>query len=391
MSGVSDPENFGPDPLGTREAPPRASWFVYRSSIDFSDPQAMPSTSSPSSSDLTSKHRHVLHLDDLNDATWRDLRRSAVAHRRDEDRGVRAAQGKSLGLIFMNPSLRTRTSMEGAAAHLGAHSTTLVPGDGSWGLEWEDGVVMDGEAAEHVTEAIGVLSRYHDALGIRVFASGTDYDADRQDSFIRTIADIATVPVINLESAWGHPCQGLSDAALLTERFDDTLAGKKFVLSWTPHPKALPMAVPNTVLRMAARCGMDVTVAHPDTHPLDAPLMTEAQAVAESHGGSVTASPDQSAALDGADVVYAKSWGGPLRYEHPEREAEARAQQSDWCITVDKMARTRSGAFMHCLPVRRNVVVDDAVLDGPQAIHLDQAEYRLHAQKALLEYVWNLG
>ena len=351
----------------------------------------MPSTSSPPTSDTTTDLRHVLRIDDFSDATWDALRRSAVAHRRDETRGAGTAAGRSLGLVFMNPSLRTRTSMEGAAAHLGAHHTTLVPGDGSWGLEWEEGAVMDGDAAEHVKEAIGVLSLYHDALGVRVFASGTDYTADKQDTLIRTIAEYATVPVVNLESAWAHPCQGLSDAALITERLGDDLTGKNVVLSWAPHPKPLPMAVPNTALRTAARCGMDVTVARPDTHALDPDLMTEAQSMAEAQGGSVSATSNQDAAASRADVVYAKSWGGPLHYENPEREAEARTGHSDWRITEALMARTRDSAFMHCLPVRRNVVADDAVLDGPHAVHLDQAEYRLHAQKALLEYVWNLG
>ncbi|MCS3699344.1 N-acetylornithine carbamoyltransferase [Salinibacter ruber] len=265
-----------------------------------------------------------------------------------------------------------------------------MPGNGSWALEWEPGAVMDGEAAEHVREAIGVLSRYHDALGVRVFASGTDYGADAQDTLIRTVAEHATVPVINLESAWAHPCQGLADAALLTERYGDALADKTFVLSWAPHPKPLPMAVPNTALRTAARCGMDVTVARPDTHALDPGVMAEAEALAETQGGSVSATSDQAAAAEGADVVYAKSWGGPLVYENPKAESEARAARSDWRITADLMARTRNGAFLHCLPVRRNVVVDDAVLDGPHAAHLDQAEYRLHAQKALLQYVWSL-
>lgn len=281
--------------------------------------------------------------------------------------------------------------MEGAAAHLGAHSTTLVPGNGSWSLEWEEGAVMDGEAAEHVREAFGVLSRYHDALGVRVFASGTDYDADARDELIRTVADVATVPVLNLESAWAHPCQAVADAAVLADRFGGNFADKKFVLSWTTHPKALPMAVPNSAVRMAARCGMDVTVARPETHPLDESVMEEAQAWAAQHGSSVTATDDLDAAVDGADVVYAKSWGGPLSYEDPEQETAARTSYSDWCISEDHMNQTRNGAFLHCLPARRNVVVDDAVLDGPHALHLDQAEYRLHAQKALLEYVWNVG
>ena len=250
---------------------------------------------------------------------------------------------------------------------------------------------MDGAEAEHVRDAIGVLARYFDALGVRVFASGTDYEQDVADTLIRTIAESASVPVVNLESAWAHPCQGVSDAALMTEHLGDDLTGKTFVLSWAPHPKPLPMAVPNTVLRTAARCGMDVTVARPDTHALDPDVMAKAQSLAEARGGAVTASSDQAAAVTNADVVYAKSWGGPLMYEDPKQEAKARGAQSNWRITEDLMARTNDGAFMHCLPVRRNVVVDDAVLDGPHAAHLDQAEYRLHAQKALLEHIWDLG
>jgi len=350
----------------------------------------MPSMPSAPPLDTATDLRHVLRVDDFSAPTWDALRRSAVAHRHDGTRGVDTATGKSIGLVFMNPSLRTRTSMEGAAAHLGAHHTTLVPGSGSWDLEWTEGTVMDGDAAEHAKEAIGVLSRYHDALGVRVFATGTDYDADKQDTLIRAIADYATVPVVNLESAWAHPCQGVSDAALLTEHLGDDLTGKRVVLSWAPHPKPLPMAVPNTTLRTAARCGMEVTVARPETHALDPDVMAEAQSLAEAQGGSVAASSNQAAAVEEADVVYAKSWGGPLMYEDPDAEAEARAARSDWRITEDLMARTQDGVFMHCLPVRRNVVVDDAVLDGPHAVHLDQAEYRLHAQKALLEYVWRL-
>jgi N-acetylornithine carbamoyltransferase len=280
--------------------------------------------------------------------------------------------------------------MEVAAAHLGADSTTLTPGEGTWDLAWTDGAVMDGDAAEHVREAIGVLSRYHDALGVRVFASGTDYAADKRDALIRRVAEVATVPVVNLESAWAHPCQAVSDASLLTDRFDGDPAGKDFVLAWTYHPKALPMAVPNSTVKMAARCGMNVTVARPETHALDDDVMAAARGLAGPHGATVTATDDLDAAVAGADVVYAKSWGGPLVYTDPEREAEVRTGSRGWRITADRMARTDDGAFMHCLPVRRNVVVDDAVMDGPHAAHLDQAEYRLHAQKALLEYVWDV-
>jgi len=333
--------------------------------------------------------RHVLHATALEDPVWDRLRARAVEHRRTDAR-TDAAAGRTIGLLFFNPSLRTRTSMEVAAAHLGADSTTLTPGEGTWDLAWTDGAVMDGDAAEHVREAIGVLSRYHDALGVRVFASGTDYAADKRDALIRRVAEVATVPVVNLESAWAHPCQAVSDASLLTDRFDGAPAGKDFVLAWTYHPKALPMAVPNSTVKMAARCGMNVTVARPETHALDDDVMDAARGLAEPHGATVTATDDLDAAVADADVVYAKSWGGPLVYTDPEREAEVRTGSRDWRITAGRMARTDDGAFMHCLPVRRNVVVDDAVMDGPHAAHLDQAEYRLHAQKALLEYVWDV-
>lgn len=334
-------------------------------------------------------HRHVLSCADLDDDAFTDIINAAVAYKRSGNIGAPTAPGKALGMVFFNPSLRTRTSMERAAQQIGAHATTLVPGSGTWNFAWADGAVMDGDRAEHVRDAMGVLSRYYDALGVRVFATGTDHEQDASDALIRQIAEAATVPVVSLESAWHHPCQALADAAVLHERFDGTVAGKRFVLRWAPHPKALPMAVPNSALLMAARCGMDVTVARPNTHALDASVMKRAEAYAARHGTTLRETDDPAAAAEGADVVYVKSWGGPLVYTDPEQEAAARAQHADWCLTEAEMATTRDGAFLHCLPIRRNVVAEDAVLDGPHALHLDQAEYRLHAQRALLEYVWN--
>lgn len=344
----------------------------------------------PHATRTTSGLRHVLSCADLDDEAWQHVLASAVQVRRSGALPTQAAAGKAIGLVFFNPSLRTRTSMERAAQQLGAHATVLTPGRGTWGFAWEEGAVMDGDAAEHVTDAIAVLSRYYDALGVRVFATGTDYEQDASDALIQQIAAAATVPVVSLESAWHHPCQALADAAVLHDRFDGDVQGKRFVLSWTHHPRALPMAVPNSALLMAARCGMDVTVARPDSHALDAGVMQQAEALAAERGGAVTETDDLDAAVDGADVIYAKSWGGPMMYADPEQEAALRAQHTDWRITAGRMAATREGAFMHCLPIRRNVVADDAVLDGPHALHLDQAAYRLHAQRALLEYVWNV-
>jgi len=337
--------------------------------------------------------QHVLRGTDLDTNDWQHVIESAVIYKRAAAHGhptasSTVAAGRSLGLVFLNPSLRTRTSMELAAQRLGAHVTTLTPGQDSWTLAFGDGVVMDGVEAEHVRDAFGVLSRYVDVLGVRVFASQTDYAQDVSDSLIREIADAATVPVINLESAAHHPCQALADAAVMADHFDGDVAGKRFVLSWTHHPKALPMAVPNSALLTAARLGMHVTVARPDSHALDASVMAEASTLSQSAGGSVEETTDLDAAAVGADVVYAKAWGGPMVYTDPEQEAALRASLTDWRITAEHMAATNDGRFMHCLPVRRNVVVDDAVLDGTQTLHLDQAEYRLHAQQALLEHLW---
>ena len=227
------------------------------------------------------------------------------------------------------------------------------------------------------------------SLGLRLFASMTDYEQDRSEAILHTVMEAASIPVINLESAFYHPCQALGDAATLMTHFDGDVQGKRFVLTWATHPKALPMAVPNSAVLTAARLGMEIVVARPDGYALDARVMDQARQYAAAHGASVRETAEQADAFDGAEVIYAKAWGGPLAYHNPLQEADLRRRHA-WRVTEDLMRRTKNAAFMHCLPVRRNVVVEDAVLDGPQALHLLQAEFRLYAQKAILEYVWNL-
>lgn len=334
--------------------------------------------------------KHLLDWHLANDLTWESCLERSLHHERAGKVWTDAAHGRSIGLMFFNPSLRTRTSMELAAAQLGAYSTTLTPGAGTWKFAFERGAVMDGDAAEHIHEAIGVLSRYYDALGVRVFASLTDYEQDRQEVLMRTILDAASVPVINLESAFYHPCQALADASTITRHFSGDPSSRRFALVWSYHPRALPMAVPNSALLQAARLGMDVVVARPDEYALDAGVMTEARRYAASHGKRIEETTDLDAAFDGAEVVYAKAWAGPLAYSSPDEEPSVRSRYRDWRVTAERMRRTNDGAFMHCLPVRRNVVVDDAVIDGPLAIHLLQAEFRLHAQKAILEWIWDV-
>lgn len=298
----------------------------------------------------------------------------------------RRLEGRTLGLVFFNPSLRTRTSFEVAMQRHGGASVVVQPGATSWALETEPGVVMDGTGVEHITEAAGVLGRYAHALGVRAFPNASSWDEARRDAVLRGFAAHAGVPVINLESARRHPCQGLADALTMQERFGGAVRGRRFVLSWTWHPKPLPTAVPVSAAIAAARLGMDVTLAHPEGYELDPDDMLAIEAVATRGGGSVHTSHDLDAAADGADVIYAKSWGSLRHFGDPEAEQALRAPLRDWRITAQHMAATRDGRgiFMHCLPVRRNVVVDDAVLDGPQSAVLDQAENRLHAQRALL-------
>ena len=333
--------------------------------------------------------RHLLAWHEWSDAEWERLVHEAVEIRRGKQFAAPDKQ-LSVGMVFFNPSLRTRTSMEVAAHRLNLHASTIVPGQGTWAFEWRDGIVMTGKRSEHIREAIGVLSRYYAVLGVRAFASGTHYEADRDETRFRTILDAATVPVINLESAFYHPCQALADAATLHDRFEGAPRGKKFVLTWAYHPKALPMAVPNSALLMAARLGMDVTVARPDGFSLDPGVMARAQAYAAGHSQRVRETADLAAAAADADVIYTKAWGGRSRYTDSDAEAARRNRYQSWRVTEELMATTRGAAFMHCLPVRRNVVVDEAVLSSSQAAHLLQAEYRLHAQVAILAELLDL-
>ncbi len=331
------------------------------------------------------QHLFDWHLED--DLTWEEQ----LARTRHHYCHPQSLPGpdtfRSLGLLFFNSSLRTRTSMEVAAARLGAHTSVIIPGSGVWGMEWRDGFRMDGKPVEHIREAIGVLSRYYDALGVRLFATGTDYAIDQSEARFKKILETATVPVINLESALYHPCQALADAATIREQFNDEVKGRRFVLSWAWHPRALAQAVPNSALLMATRLGMQVTIARPKGFELDPEIMRLAESYTSEHGFSLTETDDQDAACEGTDIIYAKAWGSQLRYDDPDQEKILRDQYQSWQVRKRHLGHA---AFMHCLPVRRGVVVEDAVLNSSQAIHLLQAEFRLHAQIAILERAWNL-
>lgn len=289
--------------------------------------------------------------------------------------------GKTMGMLFFNQSLRTRTSFEVGIMQLGGSAVDLAVGGGIWGIETADGVIMDRDAAEHVKEAAPVLSRYFDVLGVRAFPGGRDWEADRTDPVLSAFARSATVPVVNMESAIWHPCQALADA--LTWKELGLVRGDRLVLTWAYHPKALPMSVPNSVMVAGAQRGLEVVVLGPGEFALDPDKVRLAREIASRTGGSVTQT-DDPAALEGAKVVYAKSWGSLAEYGRPEAEKSIRDGYRGWQVTPGWMERTGGARFMHCLPVRRNVVVADEVLDSAASVVVDQAENRLHVQKALL-------
>jgi N-acetylornithine carbamoyltransferase len=323
-----------------------------------------------------------LHLSDFAPEEVKDLLELATRLERHPE--PEALKGKILALLFFNPSLRTLASFQAGMSRLGGDSFVISPGQGTWILETRDGVVMDGAAAEHVREAIPVLASYADALGIRSFAGGTDLAADLADSTFHQMAEVCQRPVINMESAVDHPCQALGDWKTMDD-LGIPATGGKLVLSWAWHPKPLPLAVPAAAVHMAALRGMEVTVLRPEGFGLPEPVMEGARRAAALSGGSVRETAERGEALEGAHVIYAKSWTSPLHYGNPEAEAAFRAGLRDWCVDEDWFANAAPDCrFMHCLPVRRNVVVKDAVLDGPRSVVVREAENRMWAQMAVL-------
>ena len=293
-------------------------------------------------------------------------------------------KGRSIALVFFNPSLRTRTSFELGAIQLGGHAVVLQPGKDAWPIEFDLGTVMDGEAEEHIAEVAKVLSRYVDLIGVRAFPGFVDWSVDRQDKVLRGFAAYATVPVINLETIT-HPCQELAHVMALQEHLGTDLRGRKYVLTWTWHPKALNTAVANSALTIATRMGMDVTLLCPTPeYALDERYMGWARQNAKEHGGSLQVSHDIESAYAGADVVYAKSWGALPYFGRWQDEKPLRGRYRHFIVDETKMALTNNAVFSHCLPLRRNVKATDAVMDSPRCIAIDEAEDRLHVQKAVM-------
>jgi N-acetylornithine carbamoyltransferase len=303
-------------------------------------------------------------------------------------------QGRLLILMFFNPSVRTRVSFEAAMARMNGRSLVLHPGADTWQFEHRPGIVMDGAGQEHVKELAPVLSRYGDAVGIRkselvttaktTAAVSESYEELRKDVFLRAFMEHAKVPVINCESNAHHPCQGLADAQTLRERFREP-RGRKYAFTWAWHPKSLPVATPHSQVLAPCLLGMDVTLVYPEGYDLDPEVTNAARRRAEEAGGRLSVSHDPVEGLRGADVVCAKAYGSLRYYGRFDQEAKDKERhRADWMLTTKRMAATNDAVFMHCLPVRRNVVVEDAILDSPRSIVVDEAENRVWAQMAIV-------
>jgi N-acetylornithine carbamoyltransferase len=307
----------------------------------------------------------------------------ALAQRLKDHPEPQALAGKILGLLFLNPSLRTLASFQAGMSRLGGSAFVVTPGQGTWQVETRTGAVMNAGAAEHVREAIPVLASYCDALGIRSFAEGKDLAADLAETQFRMMAEMCDKPFVNMESAVNHPCQALADWKTMDDL--DVPRDGKFVLSWVYHPRALPLAVPGAAVHMAAQRGMEVVVLRPQGYALPDTIMQKAHAAAAASGGVVTETSDRNAALEGAHVVYAKEWGSPAHYGDAEAESLARQPLGDWCVREAWFERARPDChFMHCLPVRRNVAVADEVLDGSRSRVIREAANRMVVQMAVL-------
>lgn len=280
-------------------------------------------------------------------------------------------KGKTMGLLFFNPSLRTRLSTHKAALNLGMSVMTMDMDKHGWKLEFEDGAVMNGNTAEHIREGAAVISQYCDVIGIRTFPTLTDREKDYSEHILSQFMQYARVPIVSLESATRHPLQSLTD--LMTIREYQKIERPKIVLSWAPHPKALPQAVANSFLEWMIAADMDVSVTHPKGYELS-PQFAQ----------NVPIEYNQKKAFEGADFIYTKNWSSYNDY------GKILTQNSNWMITPDKMAVTNTSYFMHCLPVRRNVVVADAVIDSKQSLVIQQANNRTFAAQAVLQNILQL-
>lgn len=275
--------------------------------------------------------------------------------------------GKTMVLLFLNPSLRTRLSTQKAAYNLGMHTIVMNVGLEGWKLEFEDGAVMSGDTAEHIKEAAAVVSQYADIIGIRSFAELKDKEFDYSEFIFSQFLKYVSVPIVNLESATLHPFQSLADLITIREY---EIKRPKVVLTWAPHPRSLPQAVANSFAQWMLKADVDLVIANPPEYNLS-----------KEFTGNAIVTHDQEEAFEGADFIYAKNWSS---YDYYGRIIW---DNLDWTVNSEKMRMTNNAKFMHCLPVRRNIVVTDEVLDSANSIVIKQANNRIWSAQVVLKKI----
>ena len=277
-------------------------------------------------------------------------------------------KNKTMVLIFFDSSLRTRLSTQKAAMNLGMNTMVLNVSQDGWSLETELGVVMDGDKPEHLREAIPVIGTYCDVIGVRAFARFESKEDDYQEKILKQFIDFAGVPIVSMEAATRHPLQSFAD--LLTIEEFKQKPKPKVVLTWAPHPKALPQAVPNSFVEWMRQTDYDLVVTHPEGYELAPEFM-----------GDVKVEYNQDKAFEGADFIYAKNWSAYGQY------GKILSKDMNWTVTMEKMKRTNDARFMHCLPVRRNMIVSDEVLDSKISIVVKEAENRVYSAQTVLKMI----
>lgn len=328
--------------------------------------------------------RHFLSPADLTSDERAQILARAKVLKADQSAPERSAL--RVGALYFNPSLRTRVSFEQAVWRLGGNCQTLNTGSDTWQLEMDPHAIMDGDKVENIVEAAGVLGRYFHLLGVRSFPGSQPWEIERTEPVLQAFARHTGVPIISLEGTMHHPCQSLADHLTLTEKFGDDLRGLPVTLSWAYHPNPLPMAVPNSFALQAALAGCDLTLACPPGYELDDEVMAQIDRESKANGGNFRVNHDRLDGAKGAKVVYVKSWGRKDLWSDKAAERESRQPLRHWQFNDEAWDQTDGAKVMHCLPVRRNVVISASILDSERSIVLDEAENRLWAQAALIEH-----
>lgn len=311
--------------------------------------------------------KHYTTINDL--ASLEQTVKEALELKKDKLKYRTLGLDKTICLLFFNNSLRTRLSTQKAAQNLGMDVIVMNFGSEGWALEYEDGTIMDQGKSEHVKEAAQVVSQYADIIGIRAFAGLKDKEKDAAELVLNSFVKYATVPILNMESSVGHPLQCLTDAITMEEHKTPTKK-PKVVLSWAPHPKALPHAVANSFINMMQLQEADFVITHPKGYELDTEITK-----------GIAIEYNQEKAFENADFVYVKNWSSYKDY------GQIKCTDSNWMITAEKMKMTNNGKFMHCLPVRRNMVVADEVIDSENSLVIEQAVNREFAAQIVLKKI----